>query len=397
MVKSVSTHTAEKRSRLERLKDEISRQISDMVQLEVTHRQTIELLETKHRRQIALLEAQRRDSELKQQKWEAALDYIKYPVLTLPPEVISRIFIACLSTDLYPHPSPNTAPLLASISIPRNVVRFAFILSYSAQLRRLAINLSPADVQDPLKFRPQLPLLRELKICSEDTLPGNIGIFDDLPALVELSIHYPFSISHLSIYPTLTSVTLWSATWSLSVYDEGPVCILESLSLPSLHMLDAKHMPPEFLIRFIPQASCSLRHLAVYGTDDWAKHQRMQCLDVVRSLETLDIVDGHSFLEAKPLPLRNLKVTIGCSEAAYSAVAYFLALRREITFNRNQSRALRRARYCYPRSSGTWCQDISGRSRQFCDTGRDVREHLRHLNSPRLSGAVENKTRKRKL
>ncbi|KAJ7209838.1 hypothetical protein C8J57DRAFT_1087325, partial [Mycena rebaudengoi] len=75
---TLSLSPAEQRARLERLKDEISRRRSD-----------IELL-------------------------EAALDCIKYPVLTLPPEILSRIFVFCLPTDLYPRPSPKTAPLLVA-------------------------------------------------------------------------------------------------------------------------------------------------------------------------------------------------------------------------------------------------------------------------------------------
>ncbi|KAJ7192150.1 hypothetical protein C8J57DRAFT_1109802, partial [Mycena rebaudengoi] len=96
---TLSLSPKDQRARLERLKDEISRRRSDIARFEATHRQTIELLEAKQL-----------DSEKQQREWEAALDCIKYPVLTLPAELVSRIFIACLPA--YPRPSPHTAPLL---------------------------------------------------------------------------------------------------------------------------------------------------------------------------------------------------------------------------------------------------------------------------------------------
>ncbi|KAJ7706489.1 hypothetical protein B0H16DRAFT_1826250, partial [Mycena metata] len=45
-------------------------------------------------------------------KLEANLDLVVYPVLTLPPEITSKIFLQCLPTHGRVEPSPSRAPLL---------------------------------------------------------------------------------------------------------------------------------------------------------------------------------------------------------------------------------------------------------------------------------------------
>jgi hypothetical protein len=49
--------------------------------------------------------------EKKRGEWEASLDLVSYPVLTLPFEITSRIFLQCLSHKRTA-PSPSRAPLL---------------------------------------------------------------------------------------------------------------------------------------------------------------------------------------------------------------------------------------------------------------------------------------------
>ncbi|KAJ6542936.1 hypothetical protein B0H19DRAFT_957879, partial [Mycena capillaripes] len=50
--------------------------------------------------------------EEKQRELETALSTIVYPVLTLPPEIVSRIFVECLPSHGRVRPSPRTPPLV---------------------------------------------------------------------------------------------------------------------------------------------------------------------------------------------------------------------------------------------------------------------------------------------
>ncbi|KAJ7194419.1 hypothetical protein GGX14DRAFT_318374, partial [Mycena pura] len=59
-------------------------------------------------RQQALLSELHR----KQQKLEQRLGLVVYPVLTLPNEIVSRIFVDCLPSHGRVRPIPGTAPLV---------------------------------------------------------------------------------------------------------------------------------------------------------------------------------------------------------------------------------------------------------------------------------------------
>ncbi|KAJ7205013.1 hypothetical protein GGX14DRAFT_306305, partial [Mycena pura] len=71
-------------------------------------RASLEEVETAIRRQQALLsELHRRQQEL-----ERRLALVVYPVLTLPNEIVSHIFVDCLPSHGRVRPSRRTAPLL---------------------------------------------------------------------------------------------------------------------------------------------------------------------------------------------------------------------------------------------------------------------------------------------
>ncbi|KAJ6533029.1 hypothetical protein B0H19DRAFT_875343, partial [Mycena capillaripes] len=46
------------------------------------------------------------------QRLQAESDAIVYPVLTLPPEVTTEIFLRCFPCESNPRPSPTQAPLI---------------------------------------------------------------------------------------------------------------------------------------------------------------------------------------------------------------------------------------------------------------------------------------------
>ncbi|KAJ7237652.1 hypothetical protein C8J57DRAFT_1568082 [Mycena rebaudengoi] len=250
---------AEQRAGLQRVQEKISIGKSDIALLEKQQREEIAQLEERHRGERALLDAKQRELEEKQREWEAALDRVVFPVLTIPPEIVSLIFIASLPTTLHPEPSPNTAPLLvaqicrrwreialetselwASVYIPaarRNGSELleawlqrakgvpvslyldpqsalvhspiSFLTTYSAQVRSLSITLSLTDVQDLLVLRPSFPVFRGLAMNINEKLGDDVVIFEDFPALLELRASgsvYTISISTLGTYPTLTKL-----------------------------------------------------------------------------------------------------------------------------------------------------------------------------------------------
>ncbi|KAJ7205604.1 hypothetical protein C8J57DRAFT_1099978 [Mycena rebaudengoi] len=243
------------------MREEISIGESDIALLEKQQREEIAQLEERHRGKRALLVAKQRHLEAKQREWEAALDRVVFPVLTIPPEIVSEIFIASLPTNSHPKPSPTTAPLLvaqicrhwryialetselwASVYIPagrRNGSELleawlhrakgvpvslyldpqsalvhspiSFLATYSAQVRSLSITLSLTDVQDLLGLRPSLPILRGLDVNINEKLGDDVVIFEDFPALLELRVTgsiYTISTPNLGTYPTLTRLNI---------------------------------------------------------------------------------------------------------------------------------------------------------------------------------------------
>ncbi|KAJ7192148.1 hypothetical protein C8J57DRAFT_1548852 [Mycena rebaudengoi] len=274
----------EQRAGLERLQEEISIGKSDIALLEKQQREEITRLEERHRGERALLDAKQRDLEEKKCEWEAALNRIVFPVLTIPPEIVSRIFILSLPANSHPEPSPMTAPLLvsqicqhwrhiametselwASLYISaetrQNTPEFlegwlrcakgfplslyldpnprlapspiSFWATYSTQLHSLSITLLLTDVQDLLGLRPRLPILRKLHICTVEELEDDVVIFKDRPALLELSFTGTISTSNLGIYPTLTRLVNWVDITATELHDVLRAC-------PQLLELSAK-------------------------------------------------------------------------------------------------------------------------------------------------------------
>ncbi|KAJ7235382.1 hypothetical protein C8J57DRAFT_1728677 [Mycena rebaudengoi] len=397
---------AEQRAGLERIREEISIGKSDIALLEKQQREEIARLEERHQGERALLDAKQRDLEEKEREWEAALNRIVFPVLTIPPEIPSPTTAPLLVSQIcrhWRHIALETSELWASVYLSaktrQNASEFleawlrrakgfplslhlhpkstlipspvSFLATYSAQLHSLCITLSLTDIQNLLRLRPRLPILRKLDIDTEGELGDDVVIFEDLLALLVLRIAGTISTSNLGTYPTLTKLVICvyisvtelhdvlracphllelsaNFAWednshldvathnTLEIFDicnEAGFRILDSLILPSLRKLT---IPPclkvETLIHFLERSSCPLRSLEVstgFILEEW-----QQCLNLLPCLESL-VFDGPStfFAEAtSPLVvplLSDLKVTTEDNDIDYSSVVEFLTSRRD--------------------------------------------------------------------
>ncbi|KAJ7192145.1 hypothetical protein C8J57DRAFT_1548849 [Mycena rebaudengoi] len=253
----------------------------------------------------------------------------------------------------------------------------ALLQTYSSQLRHLSLTLSLTDVLDlQLNFRLKLPSLHELTIGATEPLTDGVAIFEDLPALLELTLENNISITNLGIYPMLTSLIIsWDSDTSIAelhrilrtcphlielvllgisarnsmphsftthpslesliICNTGTDTVLASLVLPNLQKLVADNISqPETLIGFLTQLLCSLRYLELSG-NSVTDNEWQPFLELLPLLDMLIIENGDQFFAAASRPLvlpllRNLKIeTSSDFEFPYAAFAQFLASRKD--------------------------------------------------------------------
>ncbi|KAJ7235354.1 hypothetical protein C8J57DRAFT_1572102 [Mycena rebaudengoi] len=388
---SSSLSPSAQRAQLEKVQREISmresdiallqaNRQSDIALLEANHRQKIAQLDATHREYTALLEAKQRDLAKEQRLLQSALARVVFPVLTLPTEIreialeTSELWASVYIKPLETHQNPPRdfldARLRRAKGFPLSLYLHSYpalvpspsalLQTYSFQLRHLSLTLSLADVLDlQLNFR---------------ATADEVAIFEDLPALLELTLEKHISITNLGIYPTLTSLITsdtsvaelhrllrtcphlveivvkgymsarddavphslitHSNLESLIIWDTGTDDFLDCLVLPNLRKLVADDIQSETLIAFLTRSSCSLRYLELFGNgmtdDEWQRF-----LELLPSLDTLIIDNGDPFFAAASRPLilplvRNLKIETDTDfEFPYAAFAQFLASRKD--------------------------------------------------------------------
>ncbi|KAJ7165745.1 hypothetical protein C8R46DRAFT_996835 [Mycena filopes] len=192
-----------------------------------------------------------------QREAEASLAAVTYPVLTLPPEITSGIFSACLPTDSegFLCPAPHTAPLLLaqicrhwrevalsmcelwssmdpvdpyrciasalveswftraklhSLSLRLDVPHLVFIPSISDRLRRMF--LTTTDLED-LKPFPPFPELQHLQLIrckerGEETNEADVtALLKNTPRLHKLALD-AFPVGSIPFIASLTSLEI---------------------------------------------------------------------------------------------------------------------------------------------------------------------------------------------
>ncbi|KAJ7230360.1 hypothetical protein GGX14DRAFT_582969 [Mycena pura] len=223
------------------------------------HVTTAELRASLEEVQTAILRLHRKEQEL-----ERRLGLVVYPVLTLPNEMVSRIFIECLPSHGRVRPSKKAAPLLfaqicrrwrdiafetcelwSSVDLDsiklrhsvdqslleswlsrgkkhqlsltlRGVFPFkfpisAFIPTIAHRLWRLELCLDRKSYMELAKNRTSFPSLRQLALFGDTTLDElqekhPIFSFSDAPLLRELNIASPPGSLKLDLYSLLTTL-----------------------------------------------------------------------------------------------------------------------------------------------------------------------------------------------
>ncbi|KAJ7715990.1 hypothetical protein B0H16DRAFT_1741611 [Mycena metata] len=126
----------------------------------------------------------------------ATLAAVKYPVLTLPNEITSRIFVGCLPNDGHVLPTPSAAPLLlaqicrhwrqvalstcalwSSFDLPGSGDGSAFLLeTWSTRAKGYPLSLTFSGRGHNLRqeyLRPISAQLRELELVAQGAYPNN--------------------------------------------------------------------------------------------------------------------------------------------------------------------------------------------------------------------------------
>ncbi|KAF8207493.1 hypothetical protein K438DRAFT_364894 [Mycena galopus ATCC 62051] len=255
-MKSTGTDTAEQRAILAKVKSEIGRCKDELEALEE-----------------------------KQREVEESLSLVVYPILTVPNEITSRIFVACLPSEGLVRPSSHAAPLLlaqicghwrdialstcqiwASIDLesfrsgktrrllktwlsrakkyplslafrdhhdhrvklgprPRHL---AFIATHAKQLQRLELHISRAQLEGLLPF-PHFPKLQSLAVTAQDSHDQDLqGLIDNAPNIRQLVLFQAVRDSPQVIpwSPSLTRLQLDRA-----ISPERMVEVLKDMSL----------------------------------------------------------------------------------------------------------------------------------------------------------------------
>ncbi|KAJ7681073.1 hypothetical protein DFH06DRAFT_1315804 [Mycena polygramma] len=169
--------------------------------------------------------------EKKERILETQLSLVVYPVLTLPPEIVSRIFVACLPdrgpvTDISTSDGalllleqwfrrakkrPLSVTIRTQISAGTTIFRpiISIIPSVAPQLHSLELSISSQVFQflggEVLAF----PKLKCLRLCSWGPAdPRILAIFQNAPSLTTLRLAGVGQLPS-GFYPLLTSIELW--------------------------------------------------------------------------------------------------------------------------------------------------------------------------------------------
>ncbi|KAF7346014.1 F-box domain-containing protein [Mycena sanguinolenta] len=240
--------------------------------------------------------------ERKQAEVQGKLTAIVYPVLFLPPEITSRIFVECLPEQHGGAASalPGCAPVLLmrvcrrwkdiALSTPRlwssmcigsssyHKITVSDVkldpLSFLPRLGRLHASLSDADIKDIIKNAPILDelcwwrrhssgnsgldgvtstVLTKLHIISYDPISSVdfIAILQNFPSLSDLTCTVkpdPTYRHTLLTFPNLTSLGLLA----VSYHDVPPIHVLDLVTLPNLGSLKYESsLPREVMVPFL--------------------------------------------------------------------------------------------------------------------------------------------------
>ncbi|KAF7334440.1 F-box domain-containing protein [Mycena venus] len=289
------------------------------------------------RAHIARLDAQIQDLErsLAALRLEKAvvlerLDSVKYPVLTLPTEIISEIFAHFLPTyPLCPPLTGNLSPTLLThichkwreiaLDTPCTVESgcyplsiqldedadfapvadiFGAILPYHARWEYLKLRLAGGH---PPAIEGGLPLLRRLDLEFDRDL-YDILVFRDVPLLRTVVLEVIASVNVVLPWTQLTSLTL------REMWFDNCVPILQQTT-----NLDHCQLDLEYNGEIGPLPDITLSHLELLCCNDNNRGRMSDCLDafIVPTLRSLEVTER--FLQPEPIKfLASFLLKSGC-------------------------------------------------------------------------------------
>ncbi|KAJ7459242.1 hypothetical protein FB451DRAFT_1272288 [Mycena latifolia] len=293
--------------------------------------QRAELADIQH--QLEVLKTRERDLE-------AALASVVYPVLTLPPEITSRIFLKCLPFHGRVQPSATKAPLvLAQVCRHWRDVALATARLWSS------IDLKFEDGRRNIPDNGTIPLLRTwlsrakhspisltLREMSVATL---VDMLMDFPQL----LHLDTGISDYTPFDNAGVVPVTANLESLIIQsreDAPDPPVLDYMTLPKLRRLELHH-PPQFqaLSSFRIRSACILEHLALQVSTHTEVWELMRILPDFPGIISLDLdtyvyLDSftHGLQDTALLPhLRSLRLTSWCDGIDYASLVWCLRIR----------------------------------------------------------------------
>ncbi|KAJ7189500.1 hypothetical protein GGX14DRAFT_484948 [Mycena pura] len=155
-----------------------------------------------HKKSIEVLEKEHEELEKEREELEKDLSLVVYPVLTLPVEISSRIFLHCLPSHGRVTPSPTTAPLLLvqicrhwrEVALSTSRLWSSLYLYVGTILGRRTV---PVDLQEQNLLRTWFARAKGSPL----SLGLDIQCYEMAsPALLDLVSSYASQIQHLDLH-----------------------------------------------------------------------------------------------------------------------------------------------------------------------------------------------------
>ncbi|KAJ7822371.1 hypothetical protein B0H13DRAFT_2127162 [Mycena leptocephala] len=253
----------------------------------------------------------------------ALLDAVTYPVLSLPTEITSRIFVECLPTHGYVHIALETSELWRSLEMDclkssngkpvlpadHDDASWAEHISFAIQPRLMSL--------DMLRNAPLLTKLHWTRFSISMQPPD----FRHFASTTLTTLDITSNVGHRTplLFLNLLSLRLRNS----SLAQVSPIHALKLLTLPHIQRLGcSSYLDPNVVLPFLSRSACAIRELEwdIDETNDiWRHREIMQAVETLRVTvhckisRFLPLIDPESNAYRQLLPqLRHITVDYDC-------------------------------------------------------------------------------------